>query len=241
MQIDQNNDPILVDELGAINGHVSAMVATSPTSIITGSQDCTFRGWELQDGQFLGEFNLLTEAPIKCVSINETHDLIAVGLANGNVCLYTVDMEDGWSFHSCIECHNAEVLCLSWNKNLLATGGRDRFVHVIDIDPDNRREPTRSTIPLKMHTSIVTAVHWMVNEHDNTARLITGGIDKALYFMMATSEKTEYEREKWIQANCQIYDIKGRLNVYVAMGKLIRSYNINGDLLKEFTFDKTTK
>ena len=239
MQIDENNDPILVDELGAINGHVSAMVATSSTAIITGSQDCTFRGWEIQDGQFLGEFNLLTEAPIKCVSINETQDLIALGLANGNVCLYTVDME-GWSFHSRIECHDAEVLCLSWNKNLLATGGRDRFVHVIDIDPDNRHEPTRSTIPLKMHTSIVTAVHWMVNEHDNTARLITGGIDKALYFMMATSE-TEYEREKWIQANCQIYDIKGRLNAYVAMGKLIRSYNVNGELLKEFTFDKTTK
>ena len=160
MQIDQNNDPVLVDELGAINGHVSAMVATSNSSFITGAQDCTFRGWDIQEGQFLAEFNLLAEAPIKCVSINGEQNLIAVGLSNGNVCLYSATME-GWEYHSKIECHDSEVHCLSWNKNLLATGGRDRFVHVIDIDPENRRQPVRLTIPLKMHTSAVHAVHWM--------------------------------------------------------------------------------
>ena len=73
MQIDENNDPNLVDELPAINGHVSAMVPVSEYSFITGSQDCTFRGWEVQDGQFLGEFNLLTDAPIKS------------GVLNGNI------------------------------------------------------------------------------------------------------------------------------------------------------------
>lgn len=123
MQIDENNDPNLVDELPAINGHVSAMVPVSEYSFITGSQDCTFRGWEIQDGQFLGEFNLLTDAPIKCVSLNDDHSLLAVGDSNGNVGLYTENLETGsWTFHSTIPCHDAEVLCLSWHKNTLATG-----------------------------------------------------------------------------------------------------------------------
>ena len=65
-------------------------------------------------------------------------------------------------------------------------------------------------------------------------------MDKALYFMMQTSE-TDYEREKWIQSNWPIYDIKGKTNVYVAMGKHIHSYNVNGELLKEFSFEKATK
>ena len=75
MQVDQNNDPILLDELPAINGYVSSIVRTSSDTFITGSQDCTFRGWEIRDDQFIGNFNILTEAPIKCVSINQDHTL----------------------------------------------------------------------------------------------------------------------------------------------------------------------
>ena len=75
MQVDQNNDPILLDELPAINGYVSSIVRTSSNTFITGSQDCTFRGWEIRDDQFIGNFNILTEAPIKCVSINQDHTL----------------------------------------------------------------------------------------------------------------------------------------------------------------------
>ena len=58
--------------------------------------------------------------------------------------------------------------------------------------------------------------------------------------MMKTSE-TNYEREKWVQINWPIHDIKGRLNAYVATGKYIQSYNVNGELLKEFAFEKASK
>ena len=187
MQVDQNNDPILLDELPAINGYVSSIVRTSSDTFITGSQDCTFRGWEIRDDQFIGNFNILTEAPIKCVSINQDHTLtgksnlreislgeiwgrmedksfkkcLALGLENGNVELYQADITEDWKFHSRIQVHNAEVLCLSWKQNFLATGGRDRFVHVIEIDPTSQLSPTKTSVPLDIHTSIVTAVHWM--------------------------------------------------------------------------------
>ena len=85
MQVDQNNDPILLDELPAINGYVSSIVRTSSDTFITGSQDCTFRGWEIRDDQFIGNFNILTEAPIKCVSINQDHTLTGK-LFSGSPC-----------------------------------------------------------------------------------------------------------------------------------------------------------
>ena len=89
------------------------------------------------------------------------HELSALGLENGNVELYQADITEDWKFHSRIQVHNAEVLCLSWKQNFLATGGRDRFVHVIEIDPTSQHSPTKTSVPLDIHTSIVTAVHWM--------------------------------------------------------------------------------
>ena len=51
-----------------------------------------------------------------------------------------------------------------------------------------------------------------------------------------------YEREKWIQVNWPINDIKGKINcVYVAAGKLIQCYNMAGDVLKTFEFKKSVK
>ena len=82
-------------------------------------------------------------------------------MENGNVELYQADITEDWKFHSRIQVHNAEVLCLSWKQNFLATGGRDRFVHVIEIDPTSQHSPTKTSVPLDIHTSIVTAVHWM--------------------------------------------------------------------------------
>ena len=96
-----------------------------------------------------------------------------------------------------------------------------------------------TTTPL-IFTFLFCSIFYSDEQDEKACRLITGGVDKALYFMMQTSE-TDYEREKWIQSNWPIYDIKGKTNVYVAMGKHIHSYNVNGELLKEFSFEKATK
>ena len=115
----------------------------------------------------------LTKITLSLVSLGSSasslpvyDSLSALGLENGNVELYQADITEDWKFHSRIQVHNAEVLCLSWKQNFLATGGRDRFVHVIEIDPTSQHSPTKTSVPLDIHTSIVTAVHWMKgNKH----------------------------------------------------------------------------
>ena len=42
----------------------------------------------------------------------------------------------------------------------LATGSRDRFVHIIEVDPRDRG-PHSDCVTLNDHTSTVNAVHWM--------------------------------------------------------------------------------
>merc|ERR1719326_2504043 len=71
MQIDENNEPRYIDELPAVNGAVSSIVAVSENSFITGSQDRTFRGWSVHEEGFETDFNMLSEDIIKCTSINE--------------------------------------------------------------------------------------------------------------------------------------------------------------------------
>ena len=135
-------------------------MAVSENSFITGSQDRTFRGWSVHEEGFETDFNMLSEDIIKCTSINETKTLIALGLRNGNVEVYKSDEEESWKFHCRIQCHDSEVLCLSWNGTVLATGGRDRFVHLIQVHPDSTHSAIEHS-PLQMHTSNVNAVHWM--------------------------------------------------------------------------------
>ena len=137
-------------------------MAVSENSFVTGSQDRTFRGWSVQNEGFVTEFNILTDNTILCTAINETQTLIALGLRNGNVELYKADNEEVWKFHSTIQCHNSEVLCLSWNDSILATGGRDRYVHIIQVELNSHIK--RELANLTMHTSTVNAVHWIKGE-----------------------------------------------------------------------------
>ena len=53
--------------------------------------------------------------------------------------------------------------------------------------------------------------------------------------MMATSD-TEYEREKWIQSNWPIYDIKGKINAYVSTGEHINLYKYQWEAVERVRF-----
>lgn len=81
-----------------------------------------------------------------------------------------------WNYVTAIRAHNTEVTCLSWNKNIIASGGRDRFCHVIDVQAHLEGDQ-HATNPLKLHTATVTAVNWVFDQFGN-ARLVTGGLDK---------------------------------------------------------------
>ena len=65
------------------------------------------------------------------------------------------DLNEEWCYQQTIQAHNSEVTCLSWNENLLATGGRDRFVHIIDIQQhlENSGSVSSAAHPLDLHTA----------------------------------------------------------------------------------------
>jgi len=171
------------------------------------------------------------------VALNESRDTLAVGLSNGNIELYRRVLSEAteqptWSRFDNIQAHNGEVTSISWRKDMLATGGRDRFVHVIFINS------ARPSLTVDFHTSSVTAVNWIVDEDEN-ATLVSGGADKALFFLAPTDETLE--REKWIKTASSICDIKGRKHAYVAQGKQVASYDIRGELIKKYETEKWTK
>ena len=80
----------------------------------------------------------------------------------------------------------------------------------------------------------------MTLDQHGTYRLVTGGADKALFFMSQTSD-SNFERERWIQTSWPIHDIRGSQNAYVACGKFIQSYDMNGEVLRTFEFERASK
>ena len=78
------------------------------------------------------------------------------------------------------------------------------------------------------------------SDQHGTYRLVTGGADKALFFMSQTSD-SNFERERWIQTSWPIHDIRGSQNAYVACGKFIQSYDMNGEVLRTFEFERASK
>ncbi|XP_076852525.1 mitogen-activated protein kinase-binding protein 1-like [Brachyhypopomus gauderio] len=92
------------------------------------------------------------------------------------------------------EVHDSEVLCLEYLKSktgmrLLATAGRDRLIHVLDVEGDYRLLQT-----LDDHSSSITAVRFAAN--DGKVRMISCGADKSLYF------RTAHRTFRGIQFKC---------------------------------------
>ena len=60
---------------------------------------------------------------------------------------------------------------------------------------------------------------------------MTGGYDKALFFLGRVEDK--WEREKWIKTSVSIQAIAGK-TPFVAVGKCIQSYDYNGELIRTY-------
>ena len=233
-----HQSPQVIHEYPGIRGSINSTVISGPNSILTGSQDGTLREWIVtNDELYQSEIHKNEKAtPIKVIAVNTDRTCIALGLENGNIDFYQKqggDSEEEWGFMRSISAHNSEVTCLSWNNNTLATGARDRFVHVIDI-----ADQMRPSVPLDLHTATVTAVNWIHDDHGNT-RLVTGGLDKALFFL-GQAEDDKWDREKWVKTSTSIHAICGT-TPFVAVGKSIQSYDYNGELIKTYDIEKSTK
>lgn len=77
---------------------------------------------------------------IRCLKLNAEGEHLAVGMRNGNVAVIDITNKDMEKIWEC-EAHDNEVRCLEYTdpkkcngKNYLATGSRDRLIHVFDAN-----------------------------------------------------------------------------------------------------------
>ncbi|XP_007232890.3 mitogen-activated protein kinase-binding protein 1 isoform X2 [Astyanax mexicanus] len=106
-----------------------------------------------------------------------------------------------------VEAHDSEILCLEYSKpetgiQLFATAGRDRLIHVLDVEEDYKLLQT-----LDEHSSSITAVRFTANE--GKVRMISCGADKSLYFRTAhrAFRGVKFKRTHHVVRKSTLYDM----------------------------------
>ncbi|KAK1795986.1 hypothetical protein P4O66_009080 [Electrophorus voltai] len=142
------------------------------------------------------------------------------------------------------EIHDSEVLCLEYSKSktgmkLLATAGRDRLIHVLDVAEDYRLLQT-----LDEHSSSITAIRFAVS--DGKVRMISCGADKSVYFRTAhrTFRGIKFKCTHHVVRKSTLYDMDVDPTCkYAAVGcqdRSIRVFNISsGKQKKSFKGSQT--
>ncbi|EKX47079.1 hypothetical protein GUITHDRAFT_162765 [Guillardia theta CCMP2712] len=123
-----------------------------------------------------------TGGGLRCVRISTDGRYVASGDKAGNLRVHKIspDME----MKVFLEAHDAEVLSLDFggiNGALLASGGRDKLIHLFDADSDYDLIDT-----FEDHTSAVTCVRFA----GKGSRLVSCGGDKKLAFKSITQTST---------------------------------------------------
>ncbi|XP_064484306.1 mitogen-activated protein kinase-binding protein 1-like isoform X3 [Ornithodoros turicata] len=117
---------------------------------------------------------------VRCLRISPDGQHLASGDRSGNIRVYGIQ---GFKEQCKIEAHDSEVLCLEYwtgsGVRLLASGSRDRFVHVFDVDRDYSFQQT-----LDDHSSSITAVRFVQGPADSL-QMISCGADKSIIFRRA--------------------------------------------------------
>ncbi|XP_072552931.1 mitogen-activated protein kinase-binding protein 1-like [Salminus brasiliensis] len=136
-----------------------------------------------------------------------------------------------------VEAHDSEILCLEYSKpetgiKLLATAGRDRLIHVLDVEEDYKLLQT-----LDEHSSSITAVRFTANE--GKVRMISCGADKSLYFRTGhrTFRGMKFKRTHHVVRKSTLYDMDVDPTCkYAAVGcqdRSIRVFNISSGKQKK--------
>ncbi|XP_017538725.1 mitogen-activated protein kinase-binding protein 1-like isoform X2 [Pygocentrus nattereri] len=167
-----------------------------------------------------------------CVSADGKH--LASGDRTGTLRIHDLsNMEEILK----VEAHDSEILCLEYSKpetgmKLLATAGRDRLIHVLDVEEDYRLLQT-----LDEHSSSITAVRFTANE--GKVRMISCGADKSLYFRTAhrTFRGVKFKRTHHVVRKSTLYDMDVDPTCkYAAVGcqdRSIRVFNIGSGKQKK--------
>ncbi|XP_073989387.1 WD repeat domain 62 isoform X4 [Rhodnius prolixus] len=140
---------------------------------------------------------------VRALRISPDGKHLASGDRAGNIRVHDVETLDEICL---IEAHDAEVLCLEYNryshgKKFLASASRDRLVHVFDVEEDYNFVQT-----LDDHSSSITAVRFL-NAQSNL-QMVSCGADKSIIF-----RQLQTNADGQLQFN-RIYNAAGKTTLY---------------------------
>eukprot|EP00002_Diphylleia_rotans_P022866 TRINITY_DN4493_c0_g1_i2.p1 TRINITY_DN4493_c0_g1~~TRINITY_DN4493_c0_g1_i2.p1 ORF type:complete len:1186 (+),score=184.48 TRINITY_DN4493_c0_g1_i2:927-4484(+) len=172
------------------------------------------------------------DSGVRCCEMSPDGLHVAMGDRQGNLKIFSAS---NGSLISSIEAHDGEILDLDYSKPtvdgnyLLATGSRDRLIHIFDV---NRSYELMRT--LDDHSSTITCLRFSANG----AKLISGSADKSLVFRSFMMGR--YVRDHQVTCFGTVYDVDidatnkfvvatggqdKKTSVYnISTGKVVRSY-----------------
>ncbi|KAM6968586.1 mitogen-activated protein kinase-binding protein 1 [Tautogolabrus adspersus] len=212
-----------------VEENISCLLDTESSSSITG-------GNTEKAGPSEGQQTDLSRMGIRTLGVSPDGLHLASGDRMGVLRIHDLDsMEEILN----VQAHDSEILCLEFSRpdtglQLLATAGRDRLIHVLDVGRDYSLVQT-----LDEHSSSITAVRFAANQ--GKVRMISCGADKSVYFRTAqqVEEGLEFTRTHHVVRKTTLYDMDVEpTRKYAAVGcqdRSIRIFNIsNGKQRKVF-------
>ncbi|CAN9511234.1 unnamed protein product [Ophioblennius macclurei] len=169
---------------------------------------------------------------IRVLRISPDGRHLAAGDRSGNLRIFDLGSLDELMM---IEAHDSEVLCVDFSLSscgvrLMATGSRDRLIHIFNVDKNFSLEKT-----LNDHSASITAIRFTGAGPGLT--LVSCGADKSLYFQ--TTEQTldgiRFSRSRQVKEKISLNDMDLlRMQVAVAcQDRNVRVYNVETGKLKK--------
>ncbi|XP_026007027.1 mitogen-activated protein kinase-binding protein 1 isoform X2 [Astatotilapia calliptera] len=210
-----------------VDDNVTGLLDTESVSIAAGTEKA---GSSVTEGQQVDQ----SRAGIRTLRVSPDGHHLASGDRTGILRIHDLD---GMAEILNVQAHDSDILCLEFSKpdtglQLLATAGRDRLIHVLDVGRDYSLVQT-----LDEHSSSITAVRFAANE--GKVRMISCGADKSVYFRTAqqTGEGLEFTRTHHAVRKTTLYDMDVEpTGTYAAVGcqdRSIRIFNISNGKQKK--------
>ncbi|CAJ1066351.1 WD repeat-containing protein 62 isoform X3 [Xyrichtys novacula] len=174
------------------------------------------------------------KAGIRVLGISPDGQHLAAGDRCGNLHIFGLKFLDQLVK---IEAHDSEVLCLEFSPTstgvqLLASAGRDRLIHVFNLQKNYSLEQTLSD-----HSASITAVKFTGKSPE--VRMVSCGADKSIYFQTAeqTVDNISFSRSHHVVEKTTLYDMdldSSRTHVAIAcQDRNVRVYNVETGKLKK--------
>ncbi|KAL3117227.1 hypothetical protein niasHT_007630 [Heterodera trifolii] len=116
---------------------------------------------------------------VRCIKLSTVGAHLSCGTRNGNICVFDLNDREMAKLVE-LEAHDGEVLCLEYcvpsdasgGLHLLASGSRDRLIHLFDVD-----QLYAHLLTISDHSSSISALRFNIS-NQNLFQLVTFGTDK---------------------------------------------------------------